>query len=217
MLKNMDVNEPESLLIKDREKDRDRGKNEYSEKNREKDKGTRLNISSKAVAKRLLRINMWFIMVGVFALAIASIVTFIMGMVRFFLLVVEDIHWLHFAVPHNFNAIICEILEINLIAVILFISAIGLYLLFWKDIRVPGWLAINDVNQLKEKLVGIVITVMGVTFLEHILEWVDPKGTLMFGAAIALMIAALVFYIKIMGSEGGEGGSDKHEHHGSGV
>jgi uncharacterized membrane protein YqhA len=211
MLKNMNINEPESLSIKDRDKDRGR------DSDRDKDKGHQLSISSKSIAKRLLRINMWFIMVGVFALAIASIVTFIMGMVRFFLLLVQDIHWLHFAVPHNFNAVICEILEINLIAVILFISAIGLYLLFWKDIRVPAWLSINDVNQLKEKLVGIVITVMGVTFLEHILEWVDPKGTLMFGVAIALMIATLVFYIKVMGSEGGEGGSNKHEHHGSGV
>lgn len=192
---------PESVLKKDKDKDR----------------GTRLTISSRNIAKRLLRINMWFIMVGVIALAIASIVTFIMGIFRFFLFMVKDIHWHHFAVPHNFNAVICEILEINLIAVILFISAIGLYLLFWKDIRVPGWLAINDVNQLKEKLVGIVITVMGVTFLEHILEWADPKGTLMFGVAIALMIATLVFYIKIMGSEGGEGGNNKHEHHGSGT
>jgi len=198
MVKNMNVDEPENLLRKDKDKPA----------------GARLNIFSKNMAKRLLRINMWFIMVGVFALATASIVTFIMGIVRFFLFLVQDIHWHHFAVPHNFNAVICEILEINLIAVILFISAIGLYLLFWKDIRVPAWLAVNDVNQLKEKLVGIVITVMGVTFLEHILEWVDPKGTLMFGVAIALMIATLVFYIKIMGEEGGEGESGKHEHHG---
>ena len=207
MMKNTGVDEPVSIVKKSRDNSQDK----------DRDTGTRFNISSKSIAKKLLRINMGFIMVGVFALAVASIITFIMGVVRFFLLLMVDIHWQHFAVPHNFNAIICEILEINLIAVILFISAIGLYLLFWKDIRVPAWLSISDVNQLKEKLVGIVITVMGVTFLEHILEWVDPKGTLMFGVAIALMIATLVFYIKIMSAEGGEGGSEKHEHHGSGV
>ena len=83
MLKNMNINEPESLSIKDRDKDRGR------DSDRDKDKGHRLTISSKSIAKRLLRINMWFIMVGVFALAIASIVTFIMGMVRFFLLLVK--------------------------------------------------------------------------------------------------------------------------------
>ena len=182
-------------------------------KDKGQDKGPRLSISSKSIAKRLLRLNMGFIMAGVLALATASIVTFLMGMIRLFLLLARDIHWQHFDVPHNFNAVICEILEINLIAVILFITAIGLYLLFWKDIRVPGWLAVNNVNQLKEKLVGIVITVLGVTFLEHILEWADPKGTLMFGVAIALIITTLVLYIKVMTSEGEEGGREKHEHH----
>lgn len=183
-------------------------------KDRETEPGVRFGISSKSIAKKLLRLNMWFIMIGVLVLAIASIVTFTMGIVHFILFLARDIHWHHFSVPHNFNAVICEILEINLIAVILFISAIGLYLLFWKDIRVPAWLAINDVNQLKEKLVGILITVMGVTFLEHILEWTDPQGTLMFGVAIALIITTLVFYIKIMVSEGGEGGNEKNAHHG---
>ena len=211
------MNERENVVRKEEFQDKDQVHGRDREKERETGAGARLAISSKNAAKRLLRINMWFIMTGVLALATASIVTFVMAIIRFFLLLARDIHWQHFDIPHNFNAIICEILEINLIAVILFISAIGLYLLFWKDIRVPGWLAINDVNQLKEKLVGIVITVMGVTFLEHILEWVDPKGTLMFGVAIALIITTLVFYIKVMVSEGGEGGSSKHEHHGSGV
>ncbi|MEW5803457.1 MAG: YqhA family protein [bacterium] len=211
MMTNMSVDDPVSLVRKDREKDNSK------DTEGDKQKGAQSAISSKNIAKKLLRLNMWFIMVGVLALATASIVTFIMGVIRFFLLILKDIHWHHFSVPHNFNAVICEILEINLIAVILFISAIGLYLLFWKDIRVPGWLAVNDVNQLKEKLVGIVITVMGVTFLEHILEWADPKGTLMFGVAIALVIITLVFYIKVMVSEGGEGGNSKHEHHGSGA
>lgn len=168
-------------------------------------------ISLKGFAKRILRLNMWFIMIGVLALALTSIVTFLMGIAHFLLFLIKDIHWRHFEVPHNFDVVICQILEINLIAVILFISAIGLYLLFWKDIRVPEWLSINNVNQLKEKLVGILITIMGVTFLEHILEWHDPKGTLMLGASIALIITALVFYMKIMVSEGGEG--EKHEHH----
>ncbi|MGA1841665.1 MAG: YqhA family protein [bacterium] len=173
-----------------------------------KDKAT--IISFRGIAKRLLNINMWFIIVGVLALAITSIVTFLMGVVHFVLFLIRDIHWQHFEVPHNFDAVICQILEINLIAVILFISAIGLYLLFWKDIRVPEWLSINNVNQLKEKLVGILITIMGVTFLEHILEWHDPKGTLMFGIAIALIALVMVFYIKIMVSEGEGGGKDEH-------
>ena len=168
-------------------------------------------ISFRVWAKKLLQLNMWCVMVGVLVLAIASIFTFLMGLLHFVIFILKDIHWHHFHLPENFDAVICEILEINLIAVILFICAIGLYLLFWKDIRVPPWLSITNVNQLKEKLVGIIITVMGVTFLEHILHWHDPQGTLMFGGAIALVIIALVFYTKILTAEEE---NKKHEDHG---
>jgi len=35
-----------------------------------------------------------------------------------------------------------------------------------------------------------------VTFLEHLAEWNDPQGTLMFAIAIGTVIFALVFYMK---------------------
>jgi len=164
-------------------------------------------ISLRVLSKKVLQLNMWFVMMGVLVLAVASIFTFLVGLIHFVTFILKEIHWHHFHIPENFDAVICEILEINLIAVILFICAMGLYLLFWKDIRVPPWLSITNVNQLKEKLVGIIITVMGVTFLEHILHWHDPQGTLMFGAAIALVIIALVFYTKILIAE-----EEKEEH-----
>ena len=166
-------------------------------------KGKKKNplFSLRGWSKKLLQLNMWFVMIGVIGLTIASITTFLAGFIHFVTFVVKDIHWHHFHLPENFDAVICEILEVNLIAVILFICAMGLYQLFWKDIRVPHWLSITNVNQLKEKLVGIIITVMGVTFLEHILHWHDPQGTLMFGGAIALVVTALVFYTKILTAE----------------
>lgn len=175
-----------------------------------KGKGTSPKSFSKMITKYILRLNMSFIMIGVLSLAIASIVTFSMGIAHFILFIMKDIQWHHFHIPHNFDAVICEMLEINLIAVILFICAIGLYLLFWKDICVPEWLIVTNINQLKEKLVGILITVMGVTFLEHILEWNDPQGTILFGGAISLVVFSLVFYIKVLVSGEAE---KKNEHH----
>ncbi len=168
---------------------------------------------SRNMAKKLLGLNIWFVMVGILVLATASIFTFIMGIAHFLSFLFNSINLHHFHIPENFDAVICQILEINLIAVILFVCAIGLYLLFWKDIRVPEWLRVTNVNQLKEKLVGIIITVMGVTFLEHILHWQDPQGTLMFGAAIALVITALVFYTKVLTAEEE---AEKDGHHGHG-
>ena len=50
----------------------------------------------------------------------------------------------------------------------------------------------KDVDELKDKLRAVIIFVMAVTFLEHLVLWQDPVSTLTFGAAIAIMIVALV-------------------------
>jgi hypothetical protein len=36
--------------------------------------------------------------------------------------------------------------------------------------------------------------ILGLTFLEHFIQWKDPLATLEFGAAAALVVAALVFF-----------------------
>ena len=150
--------------------------------------------------KSILRINIIFVIVGVFCLAIASIWTFYIGF--------EELFRLVYIAHKDFDTyMVCKLLETNLIGVILFVCAVGIYSLFHKDIWVPVWLQLRDVNQLKEKLVGIIITVLGVTFLEYVLKWKMDTGSknaqeiLMFGAAIALVILVLVFYSKVLSSE----------------
>lgn len=156
-----------------------------------------VNCPIRATLKSLLRLNIAFVMLSITCLAISSILTFIMGFVEF----LHFFDKIHHVRPNGFNAMICKVLETNLIGVILFICAAGLYSLFWKDIRIPTWIQLKDINQLKEKLVGIIITVLGVNFLEHALEWGDPKKILMFGGAISMVIIVLVFYSKVLSSE----------------
>ena len=149
--------------------------------------------------KSILRINIFFVIVGVFCLAIASIWTFYIGF--------EELFRLLYVAHKDFDTyMVCKLLETNLIGVILFVCAVGIYSLFHKDIWVPGWLQLRDVNQLKEKLVGIIITVLGVTFLEYVLKWKMGTGSknsqeiLMFGGAIAMIILVLVLYSKVLSS-----------------
>jgi len=77
-------------------------------------------------------------------------------------------------------------------------------MLFWQDIDVPGWLSANNVDVLKERLVGIIITLLAVLFLEHVSEWEinwelsHVQGFLMISISIALIILALVFYIRTL-------------------
>jgi uncharacterized membrane protein YqhA len=48
---------------------------------------------------------------------------------------------------------------------------------------------------LKNKLTAVVIVVMGVLFLGQVVTWDGERNLLNFGAAIALVIAALTYFL----------------------
>ena len=89
------------------------------------------------------------------------------------------------------------ILDSFILAVILYIFAIALYELFIGELKLPEWLVIKDLDDLKKKLSSVIALMLAVTFLEHLAECEDAQGTLMFAVAIAVVIFALVFYMKI--------------------
>jgi uncharacterized membrane protein YqhA len=74
----------------------------------------------------------------------------------------------------------------------LFIFAVGLYELFIEDSSPPQWLMVHNLHDLKQKLSGVIILVLAVTFLEHFVEWKDPLGTLYPGLAVAVVPAGLL-------------------------
>jgi uncharacterized membrane protein YqhA len=62
-------------------------------------------------------------------------------------------------------------------------------------VQLPAWLTIRDLDDLKDKLTGVVILVMGVLFLGQAVTWDGERDLLPYGAAIALVIAALTFFL----------------------
>ena len=84
-----------------------------------------------------------------------------------------------------------EAVDIFLIAIALFIISHGLYALFVDDtLPLPRWL-----EDLKENLVSVVIAVLAVLFLREAVAWEGGRDLLPFGAAIALVVAALTFFL----------------------
>ncbi|MGA1871072.1 MAG: YqhA family protein [bacterium] len=156
------------------------------------------------LCKKILKFNIFFILFGVLGLAISSLLTFLMAFYHMYELGIMGYEKIFLHGHPHFNAHICAILETTLIGVILFVCAIGLYMLFWKDINVPDWLKISTVDELKERLVGIIITVLAVLFLEHVFSWkagwelCHTQGLLMISVSIALVIIVLIFYIKVL-------------------
>jgi uncharacterized membrane protein YqhA len=91
---------------------------------------------------------------------------------------------------------IIELVDLFLLATVLYVIAVGLYELFIdKSVALPPWLIINDLDDLKDKLIRVVIVVLGVLFLGQAITWDGTRDLLGFGAAVALIIATLTYFL----------------------
>jgi uncharacterized membrane protein YqhA len=92
-----------------------------------------------------------------------------------------------------------EIFDLFLLGTVMLILAIGLYELFIDaDFKVASRFQIHTFDDLKTTLVTVVIAVMAVTFLGQVMSWNGSTPLLDLGLSVALVIAALNFYLWIV-------------------
>ena len=90
-----------------------------------------------------------------------------------------------------------EAVDVFLIAIALYITSLGLFVLFVDDtLPVPKWFQIRNLEDLKSNLVSVVIAVLAVLFLRETVSWDGSRDILAFGTALALVIAALTFFLR---------------------
>ncbi|WP_448544763.1 YqhA family protein [Roseiflexus sp.] len=95
-----------------------------------------------------------------------------------------------------------EITDIFLLATVLYITALGLYELFIDDrAPVPHWLAIHTLDDLKDKLIGVVVVVIGVGFLGQFTTWNGETNLLISGGGAGLIIVALTYFLTQKGKK----------------
>ena len=85
------------------------------------------------------------------------------------------------------------LIDVFLIATALLFFAVSLYELFIGELKLPEWLCVRDLQDLKVKLSSVIILVMAVTFVEHLVQWEDALNTLYFGLAISAVSLTLIF------------------------
>jgi uncharacterized membrane protein YqhA len=91
---------------------------------------------------------------------------------------------------------IVEAVDVFLIAIAVYIISIGLYSLFIDDkLPLPKWLEVTNLEDLKGNLVSVVIAVLAVLFLREAVAWDGTREIAAFGGALALVIAALTFFL----------------------
>jgi uncharacterized membrane protein YqhA len=89
-----------------------------------------------------------------------------------------------------------EIIDVLLLGTIFYITSLGLYELFIdENLPTPAWLHITQIDDLKAKLIGVVMVILMVIFLGQVVNWDGQRDVLYLGVAIALVIAAGTFFL----------------------
>lgn len=99
-----------------------------------------------------------------------------------------------------------ECADFFLLSIVMYIMAVGLYSLFIDaDVHMPEWLEIHDLDDLKEKLVGVIVVVMGVYFLGQLIHGTNTLDLLHMGLGIGAVVFALAYFVRHVISRGRRG------------
>ncbi len=147
--------------------------------------------------KFILSHGRYMVIIGVIGAFLAAISLFVYGGILTVQQIIETIQTGYVSSKGSKTLMLSfvEIADIFLLGTVMYIISTGLYELFIDDnIELPGWLEIHTLDDLKQKLVGVIVVVMGVIFLGHVIKWHGETEIVYYGAAIALVIIALTWF-----------------------
>jgi uncharacterized membrane protein YqhA len=157
--------------------------------------------------ERALAASLSLAIIPVAFLILAALGAFVYGAAVFVDSVI-DIARHPFPVGHQIGLFLLDI-DLFLIGATLLISAIGFYELFIGDIRVggearmPAWLEMHDLNDLKGRVLAMIVMVLAVTFVELVVDVNDGLQVLEYGGGVALVIVAVTAFLRLTGHANG--------------
>ena len=151
---------------------------------------------------RLVAGTRYLIIIPIIGLGLAAAAFFVFGGFVLIQLIIESSLGFLGLIPvdaHTAESIPLEIEILEsvhqfLIGTVLYVTAVGFYQLFIKEVKVPKWLQIESTEELETNLVGVIVVVLAVNFL-GIAFTADTESLLQYGAGIALPIATLALFV----------------------
>ena len=142
--------------------------------------------------KLILEKSRYLAIVGVISLLVAAVAAFAWGTfktVHAVMLVFESLG-ADAAITIEF----IEIVDSFLIATAILIFTVSLYELFVGEINVTEWMLAHNLYELKAKLSSMIVLVMGVKFLQKLVETKNAEELMQMGIAVAIVSAVLIAF-----------------------
>ena len=102
------------------------------------------------------------------------------------------------ATAEHLAVALIQLADVFLLGTVIYLVGLGLHLLFINP-QLPDepWLAIGDLDDLKEMLVRVIVLLVGVTFLGSFVEHADDVEVLELSIASAIIVAAFSLVILV--------------------
>jgi uncharacterized membrane protein YqhA len=151
---------------------------------------------------RVLSATRYLIVLPILGLLFAAGLFFVLGGIGLVRQLIEVLAGYLGGVPHTSGEVdkgvvifeVVEFVHLFLVGTVLYITAVGLYLLFIQELKFPRWLKIDSTEELETNLIGVTVVVLAVNFMGAVFVG-EREFLLPYGAGIALPIAALGLFI----------------------
>ena len=148
--------------------------------------------------RRLFEISRYAVIIPSAASIIGAIVLMILGSIEIVRSAV-DVVAKQVPLKETVVAILTSV-DAILLGTVLLVIGYGLYELFIDtNLEVPDWLEINTLDDLKAKLIGVVVAIIAVIFVGVLVDTKSPSEVLYYGVgagAVVLALAAFSFTSK---------------------
>jgi uncharacterized membrane protein YqhA len=142
--------------------------------------------------KTILEKSRYLAIIGILSLLVAALAAFGWGTLKTVSVVMLVIQSMGRDTAITIEFI--EIVDSFLIATAILIFAVSLYELFIGDLALPEWMTVHNLYELKAKLSSMIVLVMGVKFLEKLVDYKDTADLLRVGLAVAAVSAVLIAF-----------------------
>ena len=145
--------------------------------------------------KNFLENSRYVVYLGIGGTFLASVALFIFGFAGVIVAAWEGINASYpFGYSHikELSVILIQTIDTFLLATVLYIIALGLYELFIDDaLKLPKWLVVHTLDDLKGRLLGVIVVILPVTFLSKLVEWKQGQDILWLGLAVGIVLLAI--------------------------
>ncbi len=143
--------------------------------------------------RRLIEYSRYIVVLPALGSIVGAVVLVVIGLLEVGTAVVELVR-LDVPLKSSIVSVLAAV-DTLLLATVLLVIGYGLYELFVDEsVQLPPWLRIESLDDLKGKLIGVVVAVIAVVFLGELVEGKDAEATMMFGLGAGALILALAAF-----------------------